>query len=149
MKAQLSRNEDGQLYTLLGYKDEVEFIEINKIQFERLEEINSRLVDSQNKLLSEAIELSTQSPSVESIKNAKSESGCKGGLPCFRAATDCDHSAEVDFGVGSATCTALGWFPPSWAVCQGSVFLVYAAEKLSCASALDKCCGLSQPKQAD
>jgi hypothetical protein len=74
--------------------------------------------------------------------NARIAVGCAGGVACFRAASNCNHDAEVDYAVASSMCLSLRWFPPYWGLCQGSANLVYIADIAGCDYDLDKCCKL-------
>lgn len=160
-KAIESQADNKQIIELLGYSDEREFNEAYQAQVKILNDIESKYfkhddagtldgVINQSVQLYSDQQLFIKRSALESSSFNSKQSGCKGGLGCFRTATDCDHKAEVDFGVASAGCTsALKWFPPGWPICQGTAFLVYSAEKLACASALEDCCDLDRPKQAD
>lgn len=162
LKSAIENKADNKvIIELLGYSSEEEFNQAYEAQIKRLSELELKYfkrddsgtldnVINQSIQLYANQQLSIKRSSLESSFMNSKQSGCKGGLGCFRTATDCDHQAEVDLGVASAGCSsALKWFPPGWPICQGTALLVYSAEKLSCASALEDCCDLDRPKEAN
>lgn len=70
--------------------------------------------------------------------------GCKGGSFCNAQFAVCYRAAESDYSLAVAGCfSALNYFPPYWAYCQGSALLIRAAERTDCGNTFEKCCGLS------
>lgn len=140
-------NNYKDLVKMLGYTDESEFEKVNIDIFNKLNALNKKYpqLNRGNNFIynfSQSVKVHLSKEITESNLR-EAEGGCKGGLPCFRQAVDCDHDAEVGFAVASASCLGFSAFPPLWAVCQGSAFLVEAGEKLECASQLEACCGLT------
>jgi len=60
---------------------------------------------------------------------------------CYLSFLSCTRTAEEDYFIGSATCAAGGTLfgPGGWALCQGSVNLVYSADGIACMYNYDEC----------
>ncbi len=130
----------------LGYSNVDEFENLNFKLFNSYQELFKKYpsLERGGFLYREAVSIYFADLEFKVSENsyARINSGCAGGGGCFRAASNCNYDAEVDFGVSSSMCAGYAWFAPYWGLCQGSANLVYAADVLDCAYQLDRCCGL-------
>ena len=140
--------DEGDYETLvlqLGYSNVYEFEKSNFKLFSSYQELFKKYpsLERGGFLYKEAVSMyfADLEFKVSEKSDARINSGCEGGVACFRSASNCNHDAEVDFGVSSSMCAGYGWFAPYWGLCQGSANLVYVADVLDCSYQLGRCCG--------